>query len=140
MAHPYLYEKENSMRISVGMLLFALFDSGVAFFLVYYVTKAKFGGDKKSIARVLGAVLGTLTFITYFAVIVWFNTYPITASDAVKQIVYWMPIVLSILMLILIQLSKPPKTLVSDENAEKNPDETEDEGEGENEENEESQA
>ena len=124
------------MRISVGMLLFALFDSGVAFFLVYYVTKAKFGGDKKAIARILGAVLGTITFITYFAVIVWFNTYPITASDAVKQIVYWMPIILSVLMLILIWLSKPQKPLpdtLEDENAE----DTEGEGEGENEENEE---
>ena len=124
------------MRLSVGMLLFALFDSGVAFFLVYYVTKAKFGGDKKAIARILGAVLGTITFITYFAVIVWFNTYPITASDAVKQIVYWMPIILSVLMLILIWLSKPQKPLpdtLEDENAE----DTEGEGEGENEENEE---
>ncbi len=124
------------MRISVGMLLFALFDSGVAFFLVYYVTKAKFGGDKKSLARILGAVLGTLTFITYFAVIVWFNTYPITASDAVKQIVYWMPIVLSILMLILIWLSKPQKSLTDEEESEEGTDAS-DEGENENEENEE---
>ena len=103
------------MRISAGMLLFALFDSGVAFFLVYYVTKAKFGGDSKSIARTLGAVLGTLTFIVYFAVIVWFNTYPITASDAVKTVVYWAPLVLSALMLILVQLSKPPKKLPDEE-------------------------
>ena len=112
------------MRISVGMLLFALFDSGVAFFLVYYVTKAKFGGDQKSIARVMGAFLGTLTFIAYFAVIVWFNTYPVTASDAVKLTVYWAPLVLSVLMLILVQLSKPSKKL---------PDEDEEEGEGETE-------
>ncbi len=124
------------MRISVGMLLFALFDSGVAFFLVYYVTKAKFGGDQKALARILGAVLGTLTFITYFAVIVWFNTYPITASDAVKQIVYWMPIVLSILMLILIWLSKPQKSLTDEEENEEGTDAS-DEGENENEENEE---
>ncbi len=121
------------MRISVGMLLFALFDSGVAFFLVYYVTKAKFGGDQKSIARILGSVLGTLTFITYFAVIVWFNTYPITASDTVKQLVYWLPIVLSILMLVLIQLSKPQKT-VPDELEDENGESTEGETEGEAEE------
>ena len=100
------------MRISVGMLLFALFDSGVAFFLVYYVAKAKFGGDKKSIARVIGAFLGTVTFIIYFAVIVWFNTYTITASESVKMVVYLAPPVLSVLMLILIQLSKPPKKQV----------------------------
>ncbi len=113
------------MRISVGMLLFALLDSSVAFFLVYYVTKAKFGGDGKAIARVLGAVLGTLTFIAYFAVIVWFNTYPITASDAVKTVVYWAPFVLSALMLILVQLSKPPKKLpdLIEEEKEKNEDE-----------------
>ncbi len=121
------------MRISVGMLLFALFDSGVAFFLVYYVAKAKFGGDQKSIARVLGAFLGTVTFIVYFAVIVWFNTYPVTASDAVKQVVYWAPPVLSALMLILVQLSKPPKKLTeeeenTEENAE-NEEETEEEEE-----------
>ena len=97
------------MRISVGMLLFALFDSGLAFFLVYYVAKAKFGGDKKGIARVMGTVLGTLTFIAYFAVIVWFNTYPVTASEAAKTVVYWAPIVLSALMLLLVQLSKPYK-------------------------------
>ena len=124
------------MRISVGMLLFALFDSAVAFFLVYYVTKAKFGGDQKSIARILGAVLGTLTFITYFAVIVWFNTYPITASNAVKQIVYWMPIILSILMLVLIWLSKPQKPL-TDELEEENPEGEEGENEGEDTESEE---
>ena len=103
------------MRISAGMLLFALFDSGVAFFLVYYVAKAKFGGDQKSIARALGAFLGTVTFIAYFAVIVWFNTYPITAPDEVKLVVYWAPIVLSALMLLLIQLSKPPKKHLDEE-------------------------
>ena len=97
------------MRISAGMLLFALIDSGLAFFLVYYVAKAKFGGDGKSIARVMGAFLGTITFIIYFAVIVWFNTYPITAPEEVKLVVYWAPFVLSALMLILVHLSKPSK-------------------------------
>ncbi len=97
------------MRISAGMLLFALIDSGLAFFLVYYVAKAKFGGDKKSIARVMGAFLGTITFIIYFAVIVGFNTYPITAPEEVKLVVYWAPFVLSALMLILVHLSKPSK-------------------------------
>ena len=97
------------MRISVPMLLFALFDSGLAFFLVYYVAKAKFGGDKKGFARFMGAFLGTLTFIAYFGVIVWFNTYPVTSSEAVKTVVYWAPIVLSALMLLLVQLSKPYK-------------------------------
>ena len=95
------------MRISAGMLFFALIDSGLAFFLVYYVAKAKFGGDGKSLARAMGAFLGTITFIVYFGVIVWFNTYPITAPDEVKLVVYWAPFVLSALMLILIHLTKP---------------------------------
>lgn len=102
------------MRISAGMLLFALIDSGLAFFLVYYVAKAKFGGDTKSIARAMGAFLGTVTFIIYFAVIVWFNTYPVTAPDEVKLVVYWAPFVLSALMLILIHLSKPSKKMSPD--------------------------
>ena len=110
------------MQISPGMLLFDLFDSAIAFFLVYYIVKAKFGGDQKGIARVLAAVFGTITFIVYFAVIVWFNTYPITVSDDVKITVYLAPIILSILMLILIQLSKPRKISVGDDNDEENAD------------------
>ena len=97
------------MRISVPMLLFALFDSGLAFLLIFNVAKAKFGGDQKGFARFMGAFLGTLTFIAYFGVIVWFNTYPVTAPEAVKTVVYWAPIVLSLLTLLLVQLSKPFK-------------------------------
>ena len=119
------------MRISAGMLIFALIDSGLAFFLVYYVAKAKFGGDKKSIARAMGAFLGTVTFIVYFGVIVWFNTYPITASDLVKQVVYWAPPVLCVLMLILIHLSKPSERQspegVDDSNDEENEEENSEE-------------
>ena len=121
------------MRISAGMLLFALIDSGLAFFLVYYVAKAKFGGDKKYIARVMGAFLGTITFIIYFAVIVWFNTYPITAPEEVKLVVYWAPFVLSALMLILVHLSKPSKK-ESPEGVEEG-DENEDEAENPEDEN-----
>ncbi|MCR4605823.1 MAG: hypothetical protein K5639_07495 [Eubacterium sp.] len=106
--------------MSPGMLLFDLFDSAVAFFLVYYIVKAKFGGDTKSIARTLAAVFGTITFIAYFAVIVWFNTYPVTVGEDVKMVVYLAPIVLSILMLILIQLSKPHKITVGEEDEEQN--------------------
>ena len=120
------------MRISAGMLLFALIDSGVAFFLVYYVAKAKFGGDEKSIARVMGAFLGTITFIIYFAVIVWFNTYPITAPEEVKLVVYWAPFVLSALMLILVHLSKPSKNASPDGIEEDREGEEEDNPEDEN--------
>lgn len=119
------------MRISPGMLLFGLFDSGVAFFLVYYVVKAKFGGDQKSIARILGALFGTVTFIIYFAVIVWFNTYEYTATDEVKMVVYLAPIVLSILTLVLIQLAKSPKAppLEEEKEATENEEETTEENE-----------
>ena len=120
------------MRISAGMLIFALIDSGLAFFLVYYVAKAKFGGDQKSLARAMGAFLGTVTFIVYFGVIVWFNTYPITASDAVKQVVYWAPPVLCVLMLILIQLSKPSDRQSPEGVDDSNDEETEEENSEEN--------
>ena len=119
------------MRISPGMLIFALFDSGVAFFLVYYIVKAKFGGDQKSIARALAAAFGTITFIAYFGVIVWFNSYPVTVNDDVKITVYLAPIVLSILMLILVQLSKPKKISVgkTDDESTSNDEESEEENE-----------
>ena len=127
------------MRISPPMLLFDLFDSGVAFFLVYYIVKAKFGGDGKSIARTLAAVLGTITFIIYFAVIVWFNTYADTAPQEAKMVVYLAPIVLSILMLILIQLSKPYKIELPEDDKEET-ESTEDTEDSENEENTETEA
>ncbi|MBO6108944.1 MAG: hypothetical protein J6P16_06030 [Eubacterium sp.] len=119
------------MRIGAGMLLFDLFDSGLAFFLVYYVVKAKFGGDSKAIARILGAFFGIVTFIIYFGVIVWFNSYPVTAPDYVKTTVYLAPIVLSVLMLILVQLSKPSKSPVELPEAEDDEESSEQtEGEG----------
>ena len=36
------------MIMNPGMLLFGLVDSGVAFFLVYYMIKARFGGTNNS--------------------------------------------------------------------------------------------
>lgn len=102
-----------------GMLLFGLFDSGVAFFLVYSVVKAKFGGNQKAIARTLGTILGILVFIAEFCAIVWFNTNSHTVSDAAKNVVYAAPIVLSILLGILVLLSQPPKKK-EDENEDEN--------------------
>lgn len=102
------------------MLLFGLFDSGVAFFLVYSVVKAKFGGNQKAIARTLGTILGILVFIAEFCAIVWFNTQAHTISMAGQYVVYAAPIVLSILIGVLVLLSQPPK-----QPEEENPEESE---------------
>lgn len=101
-----------------GMLLFGLIDSGVAFFLVYYIVKARFGGNQKAIARILAAILGTLVFTIYFAVIVWFNTATYSVAQEVKMVVYLAPFVLSALMTALVLLSQPPKEKKKDEAAE----------------------
>lgn len=106
------------MIMNPGMLLFGLIDSGVAFFLVYYIVKARFGGNQKAIARILAAVLGTLVFTIYFAVIVWFNTATYSVTQEVKMVVYLAPFVLSALMTALVLLSQPPKEKEKDEDAE----------------------
>lgn len=97
------------LTINPGMLIFALLDSCIAFLLVFFVTRARFGGVKSALARILGAVLGTIAFIVWFAIIVWFNTERHTISDAGKNVFYAAPIVLSILMTVLTLLSQPPK-------------------------------
>lgn len=106
------------MIMNPGMLLFGLIDSGVAFFLVYYIVKARFGGNQKAIARILAAILGTLVFTIYFAVIVWFNTATYSVAQEVKMVVYLAPFVLSALMTALVFLSQPPKEKEKDEAAE----------------------
>lgn len=97
------------MTMSPGMLLFGLLDSGVAFYLVYNIAKAKFGGDKSTLARTIGTILGVLVFIVYFGVIVWFNTDFYTVSREVKMTVYLAPPVMAVLMVALVLLSQPPK-------------------------------
>lgn len=113
------------MIMNPGMLLFGLIDSGVAFFLVYYIVKARFGGNQKAIARILAAVLGTLVFTIYFAVIVWFNTATYSVAQEVKMVVYLAPFVLSALMTALVLLSQPPKEKEKDEAAEETDKESE---------------
>ena len=113
------------MQINPGMLIFALLDSGIAFLLVFFVTRSKFGGAKSTLARTLGAILGTLVFIFYFAAIVWFNTERHTISDAGKMVVYAAPIVLSVLMTALTLLSQPPKKKEDDEKTDGQSEETE---------------
>lgn len=110
------------MTISPGMLLFAIVDSAIAAFLVFNITKAKFGGDEKTFARLFAAILGTIVFCVYLAVIVWFNTDPVTVSKAAKMVVYLAPIVLTILMTALVLLSIPPKKKEEDEEGEEGED------------------
>lgn len=97
------------MTINPGMLIFSLLDSGLAFLLVFFVSRARFGGEKSTLARTIGAILGTVVFVIYFGVLIWFNTEPHTISDAGQKVVYAAPIVLSILMTALTLLSQPPK-------------------------------
>ena len=49
------------MIMNVGMLIFGIFDSVVAFFLVYNMIKAKLGGDTKKLARIVSAIVATIT-------------------------------------------------------------------------------
>lgn len=109
--------------INPGMLIFALLDSCIAFLLVFFVARARFGGVKSTLARILGTVLGTIVFIVYFAMIVWFNTERHTINEAGKNVFYAAPIVLSILMIALTLLSQPPKKKDTEEEAEEEPEE-----------------
>ena len=97
------------MIMKPAMLLFGLLDSAIAFLLVFFICRAKFGGLKSTLARVIGTVLGTIVFVVYFGGIVWCNTELYTVTQEVKLTVYLAPIVLSILMTILVFLSQPPK-------------------------------
>ena len=110
MKNSFPFKRRMTMNImNPGMLLFGLFDSALAFYLVYHMTRARFGGERKALARVLAAILGTIVFVVYFGVIVWFNTDTYTVSAAAKRVVYLAPIVLTVLMTALILLSQPPK-------------------------------
>lgn len=115
------------MTMNPGMLLFGLFDSALAFLLVFQVTKAKLGGSQSTVARTVATILGTIVFIIYFGAIVWFNTDIYTVSPAAKMVVYLAPIVLSLLMTVLVLLSAPPKK--EEEPPEENQEETENESE-----------
>lgn len=117
------------MIMNPAMLLFGLIDSGVAFFLVYYIVKARFGGNRKAIARILSAILGILVFSIYFGVIVWFNTRGHSVSQEVKLIVYLAPFVLSALMIALVLLSQPPKEKKAEETREETDEDSEENAE-----------
>ena len=106
--------------INPGMLMFCILDSCIAFFLVFFVTRSKFGGADKALARIIAAVLGTLVFIVYFAVLIWFNTESHTLEDAWQKVIYAAPIVLSALMIILTLLSQPSEPKKDEAETEEN--------------------
>lgn len=115
------------MTINPGMLIFCILDSCIAFFLVFFVSRSKFGGAKKTLARVVASILGIIVFMIYFGVLIWFNIEPHTISEAGQKVVYAAPIVLSVLMIILTLLSQPPKPKEDTQEAEEpeNSEETE---------------
>ncbi len=108
------------MGINPGMLIFGLFDGGLAFMIVFWLLKARF--RNKTIGRVFGTILGTIVFSIYIALFVCFNTPGIWVSPDFKILIYLAPIVLFVLLTILVLLSQPPKKK-NEEDTEDNPDE-----------------
>ncbi len=95
------------MGINVGMLIFGLFDSALAFFLVYCLWTSWLKG--KRIGQILGIIFGTLVFTTYLTLFIWFNTPGVWVRSDIRTIIYAAPIVLTILLSILTLLSQQPK-------------------------------
>lgn len=101
------HRMEIIMGISVGMLIFGLFDGSLAYAVVYCLLKARFKGGK--IGRILGTILGTITFAAYITLFVWFDTTRQAVNQDFKSIIYAAPIVLSVLLSTLVLLSQPLK-------------------------------
>ena len=97
------------MGINIGMLIFALFDSALAFFLVYCLWTSWFKG--KRIGQIIGIILGTLVFTIYLALFIWFNTPGVHTRPDIRYIIYSAPIVLTILLSILTLLSQSTKKM-----------------------------
>lgn len=109
------------MGINVGMLIFGLFDSALAFFLVYCLWVSWLKG--KRIGQILGIIFGTLVFTTYLTLFIWFNSPGVRVRSDIRTIIYAAPIVLTILLSILTLLSQTSKKEES-ENDEKASEET----------------
>lgn len=95
------------MGISIGMLIFGLFDGALAFSIVFCLLKARFKGKK--IGKVLGTIFGTILFAIYIALFVFFNTPGTKFHPDFRTFVYVAPLVLSALLTVLVILSQPPK-------------------------------
>lgn len=116
------------MGIHPGMLIFALFDGGLAFLIVFCLVKAHF--KKEMLGRSLGTILGMIIFSIYIALFVLFNTPGVFVRPDLKWIVYLAPIVLFVLLTVLVLLSQPPKKRdLEDTDLEKENTETEEAGE-----------
>lgn len=109
------------MGINVGMLIFGLFDSALAFFLVYCLWVSWLKG--KRIGQILGIIFGTLVFTTYLTLFIWFNSPGVRVRSDIRTIIYAAPIVLTILLSILTLLSQTSKKEEgeNDEKASKKP-------------------
>ena len=84
------------MGINIGMLTFGLFDSALAFFLVYCLWTSWLKG--KRIGQILGIIFGTLVFTTYLTLFIWFNSPGVLVRSDIRTIIYAGPIVLTILL------------------------------------------
>lgn len=102
------------MGINVGMLIFGLFDGGLAFAIVFCLLRAWFHG--KTIGRILGTIFGIIIFSVYIGLFVEMNTPGVRVNPDFRNIIYAAPIVLSVLLIILVLLCQPPKK--KDKNAE----------------------
>lgn len=116
------------MGINVGMLIFGLFDSALAFFLVYCLWTSWLKG--KRFGQILGIIFGTLVFTTYLTLFIWFNTPGVWVRPDIRTIIYAAPIVLTVLLSILTLLSQQPKKK-EEENGEDAPTDSEETATGE---------
>lgn len=104
---------EIVMGINVGMLIFGLFNGGLAYAIVFSLIKSSLKGGR--LGRILGAILGIIIFTGYLAVFIWINTPGVSVNPDFRNILYAAPIVLTILLTALVLLSQPPKQEETDE-------------------------
>lgn len=104
---------EIVMGINVGMLIFGLFNGGLAYAIVFSLIKSGLKGGK--LGRILGTILGIIIFTAYLAVFIRINTPGVSVNPDFRNILYAAPIVLTVLLTALVLLSQPPKTQEADE-------------------------
>lgn len=115
------------MGINVGMLIFGLFNGGLAYAIVFCLIKSSLKGGR--LGRILGTILGIIVFTGYLAVFIRINTPGVSVNPDFRNILYAAPIVLTILLTALVLLSQPPKNQETDEEETDEENETNDNGE-----------
>lgn len=95
------------MGINVGMLIFGLFDSTLAFFLVYCLWTSWIKG--KTHRSDFGHYFRDFGITTYLTLFIWFNSPGVRVRSDIRTIIYAAPIVLTILLSILTLLSQTSK-------------------------------